>query len=104
MTVQQEDLSAAAKALGIQPSDIASTQSAIDEVMLVLQDETPLPDQLRLIKNVSLHYELHLKYIVSICISITFAARKYSMDTFAVTSSTNMLTELTSFDKLCHAC
>lgn len=60
MILQQEDLTAAAKALGIQPADIESTQSAIDEIILILQDETPLPDQLRLIKNVSVHYELHL--------------------------------------------
>lgn len=71
--MQQEDLNAAAKNLGIQPSDIESTQSTVDEIILVLQDETPLPDQLRLIKNVSVLYELHLNCNVSLCISITFA-------------------------------
>lgn len=81
MDVQQADLSAAAKALGVQPSNVVSKQSAMDEIILVLQDEIPLPDQLRLIKNVSLHYELRLKYNVSTCISTTFMTCQHVLQT-----------------------
>ena len=79
-TAYQEEVTAAAEALGIQPSDTVSRQSAIEEIVRTFQDGTPLRDQLPHLKNVSLHCDIHVNHSVTTCKYLIHAILKHHIN------------------------